>query len=133
MTGHKLRAADLVARRLYEAGCRFAFGMPGGEVLTLVDAAAAPLLMRNAWLEVVDPALALLSHGHRGHLERVARWQEALLALSAVQRSLPQEAGRLWLAYLRGRGSPGRHQEPSLLARRVGDRDIALPGLPDAA
>lgn len=33
-----MRAADLLARRLYEAGCRFAFGMPGGEVLTLVDA-----------------------------------------------------------------------------------------------
>lgn len=33
-----LRAADFVAKRLYEAGCRFAFGMPGGEVLTLVDA-----------------------------------------------------------------------------------------------
>jgi len=32
------RAADLVAERLYEAGCRFAFGMPGGEVLTIVDA-----------------------------------------------------------------------------------------------
>lgn len=32
------RAADLLARRLAEAGCRFAFGMPGGEVLTLVDA-----------------------------------------------------------------------------------------------
>ena len=32
------RAADLVARRLYEAGCRYAFGMPGGEVLTIVDA-----------------------------------------------------------------------------------------------
>lgn len=32
------RAADLVARRLYEAGCRHAFGMPGGEVLTIVDA-----------------------------------------------------------------------------------------------
>jgi len=41
MTGHKLRAADLVARRLYEAGCRTAFGMPGGEVLTLVDALEA--------------------------------------------------------------------------------------------
>src|SRR3546814_6143504 len=41
MTSHKLRAADLVARRLYEAGCRFAFGMPGGEVLTLVDALEA--------------------------------------------------------------------------------------------
>lgn len=33
-----LRAADLLARRLYEAGCRHAFGMPGGEVLTLIDA-----------------------------------------------------------------------------------------------
>lgn len=37
MTASK-RAADLVAERLYEAGCRHAFGMPGGEVLTLVDA-----------------------------------------------------------------------------------------------
>lgn len=33
-----LRAADVLARRLYAAGCRHAFGMPGGEVLTLVDA-----------------------------------------------------------------------------------------------
>ena len=35
------RAADLVARRLFEAGCRYAFGMPGGEVLTIVDALEA--------------------------------------------------------------------------------------------
>ena len=34
---HK-RAADVLAERLYQAGCRHAFGMPGGEVLTLVDA-----------------------------------------------------------------------------------------------
>jgi len=33
-----LRAADVLARRLFDAGCRHAFGMPGGEVLTLVDA-----------------------------------------------------------------------------------------------
>ena len=33
-----MRAADVVARRLYEAGCRWAFGMPGGEVLTIMDA-----------------------------------------------------------------------------------------------
>ncbi|MEM6618406.1 MAG: thiamine pyrophosphate-binding protein [Pseudomonadota bacterium] len=32
------RAADAVAERLFAAGCRHAFGMPGGEVLTLVDA-----------------------------------------------------------------------------------------------
>ena len=38
MTDLKLRAADVVARRLYAAGCRYAFGMPGGEVLTLIDA-----------------------------------------------------------------------------------------------
>ncbi|HFA59912.1 MAG TPA: thiamine pyrophosphate-binding protein, partial [Rhodospirillales bacterium] len=30
--------ATLVARRLHEAGCRFAFGIPGGEVLHLIDA-----------------------------------------------------------------------------------------------
>ncbi len=35
------RAADQVARRLAEAGCRHAFGIPGGEVLTLIDALAA--------------------------------------------------------------------------------------------
>ncbi|MGJ4948747.1 thiamine pyrophosphate-binding protein [Bradyrhizobium sp. HKCCYLS20291] len=35
------RAADILARRLYEAGCRHAFGMPGGEVLTMVDALEA--------------------------------------------------------------------------------------------
>ncbi len=33
-----MRAADVVAKRLYDAGCRWAFGMPGGEVLTLLDA-----------------------------------------------------------------------------------------------
>jgi acetolactate synthase I/II/III large subunit len=32
------RAADFLARRLHEAGCRHAFGIPGGEVLTLIDA-----------------------------------------------------------------------------------------------
>lgn len=34
---HSIRAADALAKRLYAAGCRHAFGMPGGEVLTLVD------------------------------------------------------------------------------------------------
>lgn len=36
-----MRAADVLAKRLYEAGCRFAFGMPGGEVLTILDALRA--------------------------------------------------------------------------------------------
>lgn len=38
MSMTNLRAADVLAQRLYQAGCRYAFGMPGGEVLTLVDA-----------------------------------------------------------------------------------------------
>lgn len=33
-------AADAIARRLFEAGCRHAFGIPGGEVLALMDALA---------------------------------------------------------------------------------------------
>jgi len=36
-----IRTADAIARRLYAAGCCHAFGMPGGEVLTLVDALEA--------------------------------------------------------------------------------------------
>ena len=31
-------AAQIVARRLHEAGCRHAFGIPGGEVLTMMAA-----------------------------------------------------------------------------------------------
>ncbi|MEM8553538.1 MAG: thiamine pyrophosphate-binding protein [Pseudomonadota bacterium] len=33
-----VRTADVLARRLYDAGVRHAFGMPGGEVLTILDA-----------------------------------------------------------------------------------------------
>lgn len=33
-----MRAADVIASRLQAQGCRYAFGMPGGEVLTLLDA-----------------------------------------------------------------------------------------------
>ncbi len=36
--GCSKRVADRVAERLFEAGCRYAFGMPGGEVLTVIDA-----------------------------------------------------------------------------------------------
>ena len=35
MTGN---VADVIAERLYLAGCRHAFGIPGGEVLTLIEA-----------------------------------------------------------------------------------------------
>lgn len=31
-------ASDIIAKRLYDAGCRHAFGIPGGEVMVLMDA-----------------------------------------------------------------------------------------------
>ncbi len=40
-TTQTLRTADIIARRLYAAGVRYAFGVPGGEVLTLIDALEA--------------------------------------------------------------------------------------------
>ncbi len=33
-----MNAADIIARGLHAAGCRTAFGIPGGEVLTMIDA-----------------------------------------------------------------------------------------------
>ena len=50
-----MRAADLLARRLHEAGCRHAFGMPGGEVLVIVDA-----------LERAGIAFHLVAHENAG-------------------------------------------------------------------
>ncbi len=40
-------AADIIARRLFDAGCRHVFGIPGGEVLTVMDA------LSNAGIEFV--------------------------------------------------------------------------------
>ena len=30
-------ASEIIGKRLYHAGCRWAFGIPGGEVLVLMD------------------------------------------------------------------------------------------------
>lgn len=48
-------AAQLVARRLHEAGCRHAFGIPGGEVLTVMEA------LQEAGLEFI-----LVKHENSG-------------------------------------------------------------------
>lgn len=73
----QLRAADVVAQRLYKAGCRFAFGMPGGEVLTLVDALekagirfvlakhenAAGFMAEGTWHRTGAPAIMVATVG----------------------------------------------------------------------
>lgn len=43
------KAADILAQRLHEAGCRTAFGIPGGEVLAMMDA------LNRAGLRMVLP------------------------------------------------------------------------------
>jgi len=49
------RAADIIARKLHDAGCRQAFGIPGGEVLALMDA-----------LEVAGINFHLVKHENNG-------------------------------------------------------------------
>ncbi|MDJ0683787.1 MAG: thiamine pyrophosphate-binding protein [Alphaproteobacteria bacterium] len=38
MTQNELTAVDRIAQRLYDAGCRYAFGIPGGEVIAMIEA-----------------------------------------------------------------------------------------------
>lgn len=71
------RAADVLATRLYDAGCRLAFGMPGGEVLTLVDALeranirfvlckhenAAAFMAEGAWHRAGAPGILVATVG----------------------------------------------------------------------
>jgi len=59
------RAADAIARRLYDAGCRHAFGMPGGEVLTLVDA-----------LEAAGITFVLCKHENAAGFMAEAAWHQ---------------------------------------------------------
>lgn len=60
-----IRTADAVARRLYDAGCRHAFGMPGGEVLTLVDA-----------LEMAGITFVLCKHENAAGFMAEAAWHQ---------------------------------------------------------
>jgi acetolactate synthase-1/2/3 large subunit len=60
-----IRAADAIARRLYAAGCRHAFGMPGGEVLSLVDA-----------LEAAGITFVLCKHENAAGFMAEAAWHQ---------------------------------------------------------
>lgn len=61
----QIRAADAIARRLYDAGCRHAFGMPGGEVLTIVDA-----------LEAAGITFVLCKHENAAGFMAEAAWHQ---------------------------------------------------------
>src|SRR3546814_11408741 len=93
MTSHKLRAADLVARRLHEAGCRFAFGMPGGEVLTLVDA-----------LEAAGIRFALAKHETAAGFLAEGVWQ--CTGAPGILRSEERRVGQACVSSCGSRWSP---------------------------
>ena len=57
-------AAEIVAARLAEAGCRHAFGVPGGEVLTLMEA-----------LDRAGVAFHLVKHENAGAFMAEGAWQ----------------------------------------------------------
>lgn len=56
-------ASDVIAERLYEAGCRHAFGIPGGEVLALMDA-----------LDRSGLKIALVKHENSGGFMAEGTW-----------------------------------------------------------
>jgi acetolactate synthase-1/2/3 large subunit len=72
-----MRVAEVLARDLAKAGVRHAFGIPGGEVLTLIEAlgqadiayvtarheTAAGLMAEGAWLATGAPGLLVLTVG----------------------------------------------------------------------
>ncbi|MEM7176937.1 MAG: thiamine pyrophosphate-binding protein [Pseudomonadota bacterium] len=72
-----MNAADVIAQRLYAAGVRYAFGIPGGEVLTLIDALeragirfvltkhenAAGFMAEGAWHATGAPAVLVATVG----------------------------------------------------------------------
>lgn len=72
-----MNGADRIATRLATAGCRFAFGVPGGEVLTIIDAltragirfvtarheTAAGFMAEGTWLATGAPGILVATIG----------------------------------------------------------------------
>jgi glutathione S-transferase len=85
-----------------------------GEEFSLVDSAAAPFLMRIAWMEALVPDLGIT----RG-LPKVARWMEALLSRPAVRGSVKPGIHATFVEYLQGAGSPTRSAPTSWLGTQA--------------
>lgn len=58
-----MRGADIIAKKLVDAGCKTAFGIPGGEVLTLLDS------LRSAGIDFV-----LVKHENAGGFMAEGAW-----------------------------------------------------------
>ncbi|MEM8739859.1 MAG: thiamine pyrophosphate-binding protein [Pseudomonadota bacterium] len=103
---HPLNAADIIARRLYRAGVRHAFGVPGGEVLTLIDALeragirfvlarhenAAGFMAEGAWQATGAPGVlvATVGPGLANCVNVTANAQQDRVPLIVLSGSVPE-------------------------------------------
>ncbi len=78
----------------------------------MVDAAAAPLFQRLAWILELAPDLGVLDD-----LPKVTAWSEALLQRESVKRSTVPDIHERYLSYLQGNGRVGDDKGPSWLGR----------------
>ncbi|MCB9679580.1 MAG: glutathione S-transferase family protein [Alphaproteobacteria bacterium] len=79
----------------------------GGETLTMVDVAIAPILQRFAWAEALEPTLGLFDG-----LPRIQAWRDALLARPSLTASIVPD--------LEQRSARMLHALHSWVARDVG-------------
>ncbi|GIX13709.1 MAG: acetolactate synthase [Paracoccaceae bacterium] len=100
------RAADVIAERLYRAGVRHAFGIPGGEVLTLIDALeragirvflarhenAAGFMAEGAWHATGAPGVlvATVGPGLANCVNVVANAQQDRVPLIVISGAIPE-------------------------------------------
>lgn len=84
-----------------------------GDTFSLVDAAAAPLMLRLTWCE------AIRYFDFFEPYPKVAAWRDSLLTRPSVGQSLVPDAIELFREYLRGKRSASFQTEPSWLGSLV--------------
>ena len=85
-----------------------------GEHFTLMDACAAPLLQRAAWIRAIAPELGLFEG-----CPAVSTWCESLIGRSSVIGSTVSDIHEIFKAYLKGGGSPSRKADCSWLGEQI--------------
>lgn len=108
-----MNGADIIAGALAQAGCRTAYGIPGGEVLALVEA-----------LERADISFVLVKHENAGGFMAEGEWH-------AMSGAGPAAAPGILVATL----GPGMANAVNVVANAMQDRVplIFLTGCVDAA